>query len=131
LVTDPQYLKAEKHSPTEVKGVASLSGVYEIIPEVKVFEAPFGKDEKVCKLASPLTHAAGKHPPFFIAYADNDFPQLDKMAENMHAALKKAESPVELMKCKDRNHYTIIIKFVDNADPLNKSFREFVQKNCK
>ncbi|QJW96664.1 alpha/beta hydrolase [Frigoriglobus tundricola] len=131
LVTDPQFLKAEKHSAAEVKGVASLSGVYQIVNTERVFEGAFGKDEKACKLASPLTHAAGKHPPFLIAYAETDFPRLDEMALDMHAALKKAESPVELMKCKDRNHYTIIIQFVNNADPLNKAFRDFVQKNCK
>ena len=82
LVTDPQYLKAEKHSPSEVKGVASFSGVYQIVNTERVFEVPFGKDEKVCKLASPLTHAAGKHPPFLIAYADNDFPRLDRRPEH-------------------------------------------------
>lgn len=131
LATDPQYLKAEKCSPADVRGVASLSGVYQIFHTVRVFEGPFGKDEKVCKLASPLTHATGKCPPFLIAYADTDFPQLDEMAENMCAALKKADSPVELVKCKDRNHYTIIFQFVNHADPLNQSFREFVQKNNK
>jgi len=131
LVTDPQYLKAEKHLPSEVKGVAALSGVFEIVPTVQVLQGPFGKDEEKCKAASPLTYAGGKHPPFLIAYADNDFPRLDETALNMHAALKKAESPVELVKCKDRNHYTIIIQFVNTADPLNKAFREFVQKNSK
>ena len=131
LVTDPQYLKAEKHTPSEVKGVAALSGVYEIVPTVQVLQGPFGRDEEKCKAASPLTHASGKHPPFLIAYADNDFPRLDETALNMHAALKKADSPVELVKCKDRNHYTIIIQFINTADPLNKAFREFVQKNSK
>jgi len=129
LVTDPQYLKAEKHSPAEVKGVASFSGVYQIVSTERVFEGPFGKDEKVCKLASPLTHVTGKLPPFLIAYADNDFPRLDEMALTMNAALEKAKSPVELVKCKDRNHITIIVQFVNNTDPLNKAFREFVQKN--
>ena len=131
LATDPKYLKAEKRSPDEIRGVCSLSGVYQVVHTEKVFEGPFGTDEKVCKLASPLTHVAGKHPPFLIAYGDDDFPQLDKMAENMHAALKKAESPCDLIACKDRNHYTIIIQFVSGTDPLNKSFREFVRKNCK
>ncbi len=131
LATDPQYLKAEKHAPDEIKGVAAFSGVYQIVAGEKVFEGPFGKDEKVCKLASPITHVVGKHPPFLIAYADSDFPALDKMGNNMHAALKKAESPCDLIKCKDRNHYTIIIQFVNNTDPLNKSFRDFVQKNSK
>lgn len=131
LATDPQYLKAVKHAPDEIKGVIALSGVYQIVSNEKVFEGPFGTDEKVCKLASPLTHAAGKHPPFLIAYADNDFPQLDKMADNMTAALKKAACPVELIKCKDRNHITIIVQFVNNTDPLNKSVRDFVKKNSK
>jgi len=96
-----------------------------------VIMTPFGKDADVCKAASPLTHVAGNHPPFLLAYADNDFPHLDKMAENMQAALKKADSPVELVRCKDRNHITIIVQFVNNTDPLNKAFRDFVQKNCK
>jgi len=131
LVTDPRYLEAEKHLPSEVKGVAALSGVFEIVNTERVLAVPFGTDEKVCKAASPLTYAGGKHPPFLIAYADNDFPRLDETALNMHAALKKASSPVELVKCKDRNHYTIIIQFVNTTDPLNKAFREFVQKNSK
>lgn len=131
LVTDPQYLKAEKHAPSEVKGVATFSGVYEIVPTVTVLEAAFGKDEKACKLASPLTHVTGKHPPFLIAYAETDFPRLDETARHMHEALTKAQSPAELVKCKERNHYTIIIKFVDGTDPLNRAFKEFVQKNSK
>ena len=131
LVTDPRYLKAEKHAPSEIKGVATFSGVYEIVPGLTVLEAAFGKDEKVCKLASPLSHVTGKHPPFLIAYADTDFPRLDETARHMHEALQKAESPAELVKCKDRNHYTIIIKFVDHADPLNRAFKEFVLKNSK
>lgn len=131
LATDPQYLKAEKHTPSEIKGVAALSGVYQIVTGEKVFEGPFGKDERVCKLASPLTHVTGKHPPFLIAYADKDFEHLDEMADNMTAALKKANSPVELVKCKDRNHITIIVQFVNSTDPLNKSFREFIKANSK
>jgi carboxylesterase type B len=131
LATDPQYLKAERHAPGEIRGVCSLSGVYEIVAGVGLFDKAFGKDKAACKAASPLTHANGKHPPFFIAYADQDIPLLDVMAENMRGALKKAESPVEVIKCKDRTHYTIMLKFVDNEDPLNKAFRDFVKKNSK
>jgi acetyl esterase/lipase len=131
LATDPKYLKAEGHAPSEIRGVCSMSGVYQVVATERVFEAPFGKDAGVCKAASPLTHAAGKHPPFLIAYADNDFPALDRMAETMTTALRKSDNAVELVRCKDRNHYTIIIQFVNGTDPLNKSFRDFVQKNCK
>lgn len=131
LATDPKYLKAEGHSPAEIRGVCSMSGVYQVVPTERIFEAPFGKDREVCRLASPLAHASGKHPPFLIAYADNDFPALDRMAENMTTALRKADNAVELVRCKDRNHYTIIVQFVNGTDPLNKSFRDFMRKNCK
>jgi acetyl esterase/lipase len=126
LATDPEYLKAEKRSPSEIKGVVSVSGVYKIYATERVFNGPFGKDEDVCKNASPLTHVAGKHPPFLIAYADNDYPHLDEMAKDMYAALKKVDSPCDLLLCKRRTHITIITSFIDPDDTLNKAFREFV-----
>jgi acetyl esterase/lipase len=131
LATDPQYLRAEGHSPSEIRGVCSISGVYRLAHTDSAFAAPFGKDAGVCKSASPLTHAAGKHPPFLIAYAENDLPQFDDMAEEMAAALKGAGSPVELVKCDRRNHITIVTRFASRADPLNEAFRDFVRKNCK
>jgi hypothetical protein len=48
------------------------------------------------------------------------------MAKDMHAALKKAESPTELLLCKRRDHATIMVGFLDPDDSLNKAFREFV-----
>jgi acetyl esterase/lipase len=126
LATDPQYLKAEKHSPAEIKGVVSISGVYQIYATERVFHKAFGKDEDVCKKASPLTHVVGKHPPFLIAYGDDDITHLDEMAKDMHAALKKVDSPSELLLCKRRNHATIMVWFLDPDDALNKAFREFV-----
>jgi acetyl esterase/lipase len=126
LATDPQYLKAEKRSPAEIKGVISISGVYQIYAKERVFQEAFGKDEDVCKNASPLTHVAGKHPPFLIAYGDNDIPHLDEMAKDMHAALKRTGSPSDLLLCKRRDHATIMVNFLDTDDTLNKAFREFV-----
>lgn len=131
LAMDPQYLKAEKHSPAEIKGVVSISGVYKIYAKERVFHKPFGMDEDVCKKASPLTHVVGKHPPFLIAYGDSDIPHLDEMAKDMHAALKKVDSPSKLLLCERRNHATIMIWFLDPDDMLNKAFREFVMGKGK
>ncbi|MFM8272149.1 MAG: hypothetical protein ACKODX_07410 [Gemmata sp.] len=36
-----------------------------------------------------------------------------------------------LVRCKDRDHITIIVLFVNRTDLLNKSFREFVEKHSK
>lgn len=126
LATDPQYLKAEKRTPADIKGVVSISGVYKIYATEKVFHEPFGKDEEACKNASPLTHVVGKHPPFLIAYGDKDIPHLDEMAQDMDSALRKTNSPSELLLCKRRDHATIMIGFLDPEDALNKAFRQFV-----
>lgn len=126
LATDPTYLKAEKLTPADVRGVVSVSGVYSILPEVALFHSAFGKDEKVCRLASPLTHVGGKHPPFLLAYGDNDFAQLDRMAIDMAAALKKHDSPCTLLKCDGRNHYSIIMLAIQPDDSLHRAIRAFV-----
>ena len=131
LATDPSYLKAVKHSPTEITGVISISGVYKIYHTEKVFLEPFGKDETICLKASPLTHVAGKHPPFLIVYADKDYEHLDEMAKDMDAALKKVASPCDLLICKDRSHISIVINLVQGDDPLHKSICEFVAKHTK
>jgi hypothetical protein len=73
----------------------------------------------------------GKHPPFLIAYADNDYPHLDEMANDMHAALKKVNSPSDLLLCKRRNHLSIIINLIDPDDTLNRALRTFVQAQAK
>lgn len=131
LATDPDYLKAEKRQATDIKGVVSISGVYKIYADQEVFQSVFGKDEDVCKNASPISHVSGKRPPFLIAYAENDYPHLDEMAKDMVAALKKANSPVDLLLCKRRNHFSIITSFIDPDDALNKAFREFVLGKSK
>ena len=131
IATDPSWLKAEKRTPADIRGVVAISGVYSIDTEFRLFNDVFGKDAAVCKAASPLTHATGKHPPFLIAYADSDFPQLDKMAIDLDAALKKCASPTTLLKLADRNHYTIIIRLIDAADPLNKAVAEFIGRHAK
>ncbi len=128
LATDPAYLKAEGLTPAAVRGVVSVSGVYSILPEVTLFHSAFGKDETVCRLASPLAHVTGKHPPFLLAYGDKDFDQLDRMALDMAAALKKHDSPHTVLRCEGRNHYSIIVLAIQPDDALHKAIRAFVRR---
>lgn len=128
LATDPTYLKAENRTAADIAGVVAVSGVYRIAHDFPLFNSVFGKDERVCKLASPIAHASGKLPPFLIAYADNDYPQLDAMAEDMHAELKKNDCRTSLLKLADRNHFSIITKIVGPSDPLHQAVSEFMRK---
>lgn len=129
LATDASYLQAEKHNPQDIRGVISVSGVYEITHDFPLFNPIFGKDQRVCERASPLWNVKGNHPPFLIAYGDSDFEHLDEMALDMNCALARKQCPVTLLKVKDRNHYTIIIRVIGDDDPLRKAIRSFVEKN--
>jgi acetyl esterase/lipase len=131
LATDPSYLAAETHSAKDVRGVISVSGVYQIYHDYATFNPIFGKDEKVCEQASPLWNVKGDHPPFLLAYGDKDFEHLDEMALDMNCALKRCRSPVTLLKLKDRNHYTIIMMVIGDDDPLRRAIQDFVAKYGK
>jgi acetyl esterase/lipase len=130
LATDESYLKTEKLSLAAIKGVLALSGVYLIAPGF--FPAQFGKDEEVCRKASPLSHvAAGKHAPFFIAYADKDMPLLGPLAERMGRELRKAKCAVEVLQVKERDHISIIRKMAGGeADPLAQAMLAFLAKHA-
>lgn len=130
LATDESYLKAEKRSFADIKGVISISGVYTILPAGALANA-FGKDPEVCKKASPIYNVSGKHPPFLILYGDADFATLDWMAENMGKALEKAKCEVSTRKMDNRNHYTIMRNMLETEDPTRQALLDFVKKHTE
>jgi poly(3-hydroxybutyrate) depolymerase len=126
LGTDESYLKAEGCTTRDICGVMAVSGVYTVSP--LLLGDVFGKDEDVCKAASPITHCKGSHPPFLIAYGNRDFPFMDLMAEDFSKKLKDAKNNATVMKL-DRDHYSIVIQMGTKADdPLTKSMVEFMTK---
>jgi acetyl esterase/lipase len=128
LATDEEYLKAEKCSFKDIRGVMALSGVYTIAPTVGSIRAAFGTEEDVCKAASPLTHVKEKEPPFLIAYGTSDFPTLDQMAEQFGKKLMECKCDATVMKL-DRDHYSIVIRLAASADDsLTKAMLEFMAK---
>lgn len=128
LALDPSYLKAEKLDPGHIRGVIAVSGVYQIEPGADLYQAAFGADAEECRKASPLTYVKGKHPPFVIAYAENDYPGFDKMAIDFHSALERARVSASLVKVDARNHISIIVSVLSDADPLNEAVRKLILK---
>jgi acetyl esterase/lipase len=130
LATDESYLKAEKRSFADIKGVISISGVYTIVPIGPIASA-FGTDPEVCKKASPLFNVKEKHPPFLILYADSDYPFLGDMAEKMGQTLKDAKCEVSTHKMAERNHITILTKVLEPDDPARQAVLDFVKKHTE
>jgi acetyl esterase/lipase len=129
LATDEKYLKEEKLSLSDIKGVVPVSGVYRI-PPGKLFSSAFTDKDDVRQQASPLTHVHGQHPPFLILYADKDFPTCDKMSEDLCKALKNCKCDASICEIKERDHLTIIMRIGNEEDPATQSMLEFVAKHA-
>jgi acetyl esterase/lipase len=130
LATDESYLKAEKHSFADIKGVISISGVYTIVP-LGALATAFGRDAEVCKKASPINNVCEKDPPFLIIYADGDFLTLDVMAENMAKALREVKCDVSTLKVEKRTHISIIVKMIEDGDPTQQAVLDFIKKHTE
>ncbi len=128
LATDESYLKAEKRSFADIKGVIALSGVYTIVP-VGALATAFGKDAEVCKKASPLNNVSDRHPPFLLIYADSDLPLLGAMAEKMAERLHEHKCEETLLKVEHRDHISIIVKMAEAEDPTRQAVLDFVTKH--
>jgi acetyl esterase/lipase len=128
LATDESYLKVEKCSLNDIRGVVAVSGVYTISNLLPLFHDPFGKDPEVCKAASPMNHVNGKHPPFLIAYGNRDLPLLDTMAEQFCKKLQDSKCEAKTMKLQ-RDHISIVVEMGTKPDdPLTKAMVEFIKK---
>jgi acetyl esterase/lipase len=124
LATDESYLKAEGRSFKDIKGVMSISGVYDI-PE-KMFQDVFGKDPEVHRQAGPLTHVKAGCPPFLVLYAAKDYPFCDVMSKKFSKALKAKKVPVRLRSIPERNHLDIIGNASKDGDPCGRELLDFI-----
>ena len=127
LGTDESYLKAEKLSLKDVRGVVPISGVFDV--GGNRMEAVFG-DEEARKQASPQTHVRAKLPPMLILYADKEMGALGKQADAFGKALTGAKSDAVVKVIKDRNHGTIMARIAREDDPATKLIFEFIARNA-
>jgi acetyl esterase/lipase len=126
LATDHTYLKAVARSPSDIRAVLAVSGVYRLDDaEIKVSLADargsvrfdlnvqpaasiFGTDPKVLKDASPLNHVRPGLPPFLVMSAEFDYPPLARMAKEFTAALKKSGCDVQTKTIAGCTHETML-----------------------
>jgi acetyl esterase/lipase len=128
LATDETYLKAEGLSVKDVKGVVSISGVYDI-PD-KFLPRVFGPDGEGRRQASPLHHVRAGLPPFLILCADNDYPGCGKVPSEAFArALRDKGTPATFQEIADATHLTIIARAAQPDDAVTKAILDFIAAN--
>lgn len=125
LAVHPRY-----QPEAAVAGVISISGVYDLPPyfELDGYLGPvFGADRAVWQDASPLRHVAPGAPPFFLAYAEHDYPGAAQQADAMAAALKHCGGYANVTMVPGRNHVTILTGVQSMFDPLAVGLAMFLR----
>jgi len=113
LALDTEYLTKEGIPPDAIKGVASISGVYDLpafsepgkIPTRK--EQAFGHDNEALRLASPVSYIASNAPPFLITFTDWDLFMIREQSLEMYNLMLHKGNAVELVMLPGRNHMGI------------------------
>jgi acetyl esterase/lipase len=128
LVFNERYLKPYSLSASIIRGVITLSGVYNLdIGDAQL--QVFGKDRNVRRDASPLFFVKAPAPPFFVSYCQWDYPTLPAQAKTFHAALKRAGVSSELFYTPKDNHIYEMISLTHDHDPTAKAVVHFIQQN--
>jgi len=128
VASDPRFLQAVGMSRTSIKGVISISGVYDVKPDVILFDKVFGTDADERAKASPITHVQAGLPPFLIVHGDHELPQCDgPCAEIFYHKLQDARVTCKLLPIAKRDHMSIIARVSEANDPGQLAILQFIR----
>jgi acetyl esterase/lipase len=122
LATDRRYLEQQGIPATAIRGVISLSGVYDV-RNTPAFAFDGDKAE-----ASPLEFIRAGSPPFLITYCQWDYLGLPKQARDFAAALKKSFDAAEILYIPGETHISEIISAVRDGSPLSTAILGFIEQ---
>jgi acetyl esterase/lipase len=116
LALDPQYLAAVGRSPGLLRGVAGLSGHYDLEPEagtlpqeaIDLIHDAF-PSRRARRKAAPLHLAHADAPPFLLLYAQRDLPGAGAAANRFAEALRTAgHAYAEAFPIAGRDHWSLL-----------------------
>ncbi|MEE8348212.1 MAG: alpha/beta hydrolase, partial [Acidobacteriota bacterium] len=117
LALDPKYLNRHGLRPENIKGVMTISGLYDVLnshdlgASSYLGEETFGRNVEGQRDASPSLKVASADngtPPFLITFAENDFFGFAEQAKTFHGLLLNRRLPAHLVKIPARTHLDVI-----------------------
>src|SRR5574340_165524 len=108
LALDPHYLARFDLTPAAIRGVAALSGVYDVSSLRNLFPD--------AAQASPLTYVRAGAPPFVVTYCQWDYYMLPAQAHRLDAALRQAGVASELVYVPRESHISEIVNIAKPDD---------------
>jgi acetyl esterase/lipase len=127
VALEPGHLRRFGANPAALRGVFSLSGVYDVRIAEGRPSAVFPGDREVLRAASPLTHARAGAPPFLVGYCQWDYLLLPQQARQFHAALKDAGAESELLYVAGENHISEMVRVADEQDATAAAMLRFMR----
>jgi len=121
LALDNDYLKRYDIPPEAIRGVAAMSGLYDLSP-LPVFQPVNGRRD-----GSPLHYVHSQAPAFLITFCQWDYPGLPKQARDFEAALRKAFVAAKLIYIAGQSHMSEVLNIWKDDDPLALAILDFVQ----
>ncbi|MFB3830141.1 MAG: alpha/beta hydrolase fold domain-containing protein [Bryobacteraceae bacterium] len=119
LALDPRYLARHELTPAAIRGVAALSGVYDV-RSLSLF--PDGAQ------ASPLTYVRAGAPPFLVTYCQWDYYMLPAQARRLDAALRQAGVASQLVYVPRESHISEITNIWKPEDATARAVLAFLSR---
>ncbi len=119
LALDGRYLSKLGVPPNAIRGVATLSGVYDV-GALKEFQ---NADDD----PSPLHHVYTHAPPFLITYCQWDYFGLPKQARDFAAALQKKFVATRLVYVPGQSHISEMINTLKDDDVTARALIDFIR----
>jgi acetyl esterase/lipase len=128
LTFNARYLQPHGLSAGLLRGVISLSGVYDLdIGDAMV--SVFGRQREVRREASPLFSVRAPAPPFFVSYCEWDYPMLAAQAKRFYFALRKEGIDAQLFFTPKDNHIYEMISLTRDDDETAQAVVKFIREH--
>ena len=121
LALDGRYLERHGISSSIIRGVISMSGVYDVT------DTPAFLFEGDKRQASPLNFVHSSAPPFLIVYCQWDYWGLPKQARDFEADLKKHFDSAQLLYLPGETHISEIVSAAMDGSPLGRAILSVVR----
>lgn len=128
LALDRDLQKKFGLEPSMIRGVVGLSGVYDVRPAHRLLDGVFGKDPKVRAAASPIVHATGEAPPFFLRWGSADLDGLPQSARALADRLGALGVSVDAAEMPGVGHTGYVYRIGHASDPIGPALFEFLRQ---
>jgi len=135
---DPQWLGRTGHSLSEIAGIMSLSGVYDVGRQMEYERAKGNtgqllldhfEGEQNFAIASPMAYVRPGLPPIHLVHGDADTTVPMSISDGFYAALREADNAVTYSVYKGRGHADILFRALsENPSQLIGEMLDFVKK---